>query len=196
MPRARILALLDIDGVLSIEDPANLAARREHWPGCGPVWPVPFADALIRALDRDARLAPAWLSYWGERAWRWNSRAGTARWPVVFPLSLARQRAARHWAKSAVLPAAASAGATARVPDDKLFAVRFVLRRQPMRRVLWIEDGFSPEAIAWAGGQSGRVRLVDATEETACAFLLAHHDDADAAARSFTDACLASFGDS
>ena len=62
--RTTSIVFLDIDGVLSIADPLRPELRRELWPGCGPAWPVPFADALVRVLDEDARVRPVWLTYW------------------------------------------------------------------------------------------------------------------------------------
>lgn len=183
MARPFTVVFLDIDGVLSIEDPASMEIRRERWSGCGPVWPIPFADALVRALDQDKRVRPVWLTYWEQRAWLWNERAGTPHWPVAFPLTPARARKARQ----------SSAFPDDVYIDEKLLAVCAYLQRRPRQRALWIEDGFPPETTAWALEQQGRVRLIDATAAAIYALLLAEHADPLATARAFLDACLESW---
>jgi hypothetical protein len=175
---------LDVDGVLSIEDPARIEQHREQWPGCGPAWPIPWVDALLRTLDRDTRVRPVWMTYWERRAWRWNDRAGTRRWPVAFPLSSARLQVARQLLRPSETPEDPV------LVDGKLLAACYYLRRRPRQRAVWIEDGFMPETVAWAAATGGRVRLVDASAAAIAALLVADPADAEATARAFLDACL------
>lgn len=182
MTRRPTIVFLDIDGVLSIADPLCPELRYELWPGCGPAWPVPFADALLRALDQDPHLRPVWLTYWERRAWRWNDRAGTAHWPVAFPLSSAGLHAARQ--------AIAPLDETQHL-DKKLLAVWAYLRRRSRHHALWIEDGFWPETMTWVEAHAHNLRLVDATRDDIYAILIAEHADPTDAARAFLRACLA-----
>lgn len=191
MARARTIVFLDIDGVLSIEDPVDPAVRRERWPGCGPAWPIPFADMLVRVLDHDPRVRPVWLSYWERRAWRWNDRAGTRHWPVAFPPNTLGRRLPMGQRQGIDGIEGIAPPSEAEYRDEKLLAVWTYLIRWPGHPALWIEDGFWPETVEWVAAYMPNLRLIDATLDDIYAVLVADHADPNAAARAFLDACLA-----
>jgi hypothetical protein len=170
----QIILFVDVDGVLSISDPTHREERREHWEGAPPVWPVPLALALVRAINQEPRLHPVWLTTWEYRAWHWNERAGTPRWPVGYQLTNQQLPHARR-----LFPELDEA-----FSDDKLLAVRYYLRRRPHERVIWIEDGFAPATWEWAA-RDPRVCLVDTTEDHVLAALLAAPIDQETSAREF-----------
>ena len=172
----KTILFLDVDGVLSIPNVRNTDERKEHWPGCGVLWPIPMANALLQAIDADDRLLPVWLSAWDCGCWEWNLRAGTKCWAVAYHLSKVRQTwALRRYPEC-----------QGRHIDGKLLAVRWFLRHSPHTPVVWIEDGFAQETEVWAAREP-RVRLVNTwpmESETAC-FLREQHPDLDQAAHEF-----------
>lgn len=175
----RTILFLDVDGVLSIINPENIRERRQSWDGAPPAWPIPLAFPLLRAIAQEQRLHPVWLTTWDKRAWLWNEHAGTPRWPVGYQLTNQQIPHARR-----LFPDLA-----ALFSDEKLLAARYYLRRRPQNRVVWIEDGFAPRTWEWAAGEP-RVRLIDTTETSMLAVLLADPADKEAAAREFVHTYL------
>ena len=180
--KIKTFVFLDVDGVLSIPTVADVDERKERWPMIGVCWPIPMADMLLRAIEADPDLIPIWMTTWGERAWQWNDRAGTSRWPVGYPLTKRQQTwALRRFPECACM-------------DGKFLSVRWCMRRAPHNSVVWIEDGFGREVEAWAAC-TPRVRLVDTwpMEGDAATFLLQAHTDPEEAARDFLNRyCLGS----
>jgi len=162
----KTILFLDIDGVLSIPNLKDSDERREKWDGCGICWPIPMAYHLLRAIETDPQIYPVWMSTWDTGALEWNSRSGTAPFPVAYHLS-------RHATSLALLTFPECRG-----QDSKLLAVRWFLRNYPTHPVVWIEDGFAEETRDWADGD-GRVRLIDTwpMDSEIALFLQEHHAD-------------------
>lgn len=169
----KIVLFLDV-GVLSIPNRQNTEERKERWPGCGVLWPIPLANALLQAIDTDPRILPVWLSCWDSAAWHWNDRAGTSRWAVGY-----------HLCKT-VQTKALQRFPECRGQDKKLLAARWFLRERPHNQVVWIEDGFAEETKAWASAR-GRTRLVDTwpMAHGAAAFLARRYQNEQRAAQIF-----------
>jgi hypothetical protein len=149
-----IILFFDIDGVFSLMG-TELSAEKigDVW-----AWPIPNAAAIIQAIDQDSRIAPVWLSHWGERSTAWNDYAGTQHWPVAFPIT--DDDASRN--------------------ADKISAIGLYLYVHDPRNasmLIWVQDGFSPAEQQWAVQNS--VRLLDTTVEPIRSMLL--NDSVDAA---------------
>lgn len=175
----KTILFLDIDGVLSIPDPQDYQKRRERWPGCGVLWPIPLAYPLLRTIDADPRILPVWMSCWDTGGHEWSARAGTPRWPVGY-----------HLCKT-VETKALQRFPECQGQDKKLLAVRWFLRKRARNPVVWVEDGFAEETRAWASAR-GNVRLVDTwpMEGALATFLRWQHRNTDLAARDFLRHCL------
>lgn len=162
--KTKIAVFMDIDGVLSMPWEGMPRDAWQKW-GNGYAAPIPMWQSLIAAMHADKRLACHWLTNWGDDAWYWNQAAGTLCWP-----SLARPNA---WTRRA-LPDCFEPG-PGNVPicryHWKLVALRYRLMRYHTRysKVVWIEDGFTPETIAHASQEGWQ--LVDTTKHAICEFL-------------------------
>lgn len=161
----QIAVYLDIDGVLSIPGPEP----DPGWKKWGPYYasPIPMWSALLHLLNVDKRLDCHWLTNWEGDAWYWNRIAHTALWPALArPGAWARRAITDSWER-------AEDGTIRDIHDWKLTALRYRLHRyhQQYHKVIWIEDGFAPETIAYAKEQNWA--LVDTTDPAIQAALLA-----------------------
>ncbi len=161
----RITLLLDIDGVFN---GVMGGLTPERLPGGGVIWPIPLANTLLQTIEQDERLEPIWCTSWWTRAWLWNDRSGTPHWPIAHLLK-------PHEAVAAfpdVLPRGDY--------DWKLAAALYYRKQHPTRRMVWIEDGFFQETLAWAATDP-LVTLVDTTAPHVLGMLLRNGNSADAA---------------
>lgn len=176
------ILFLDIDGVFSMIDATQLPMERV---GGIHVRPIPMANALLKAIDRQSwliplRVLPVWLSAWHTGALDWNERSLTGPWDVGYHLTDRQEKRAKE-----LFPRLFEQ----RI-DGKLIAAQYYLRRMWKNNpVVWIEDGFAPETIAWAK-ERGNVRLIDTLREPIRAQLLSEYEDYDKAAREFVEMCL------
>ena len=162
----KTVLFLDVDGVFSIPNPQDNDERLErihlfdgHHIVC---WPIPMYRQLLYAIGTDKRFHPVWLSAWGDAAHALTNRAMTQAFPVAYPLSNRQMYYARQRFSGDV--------------DRKLMAAVYYLVKTRKERVIWIEDGFAEETIAWAGKND--VRLIDTTEDSVRRLLLATHEAA------------------
>lgn len=170
----RTVLFLDIDGVFSIPNTENIEERKESWPGCGVLYPIPMAMQLLRAIDDNRQLQPVWLSAWNGNAFHWNARANTRDWPVAYHLSRRQETYAfKRFPEFRM----------GRI-DRKLIAARYYIRDMVHKPVIWMEDGFADETRAWAK-ETPQVKLVDTTIHLIRACLLAYHTNPEQAAHDF-----------
>lgn len=162
---ATILVCFDIDGVLNLKHMHHQFGwlKKEYLAGMS-IHPAPLTNALLRLIEKDATLYPAWLSSWGPASVAWNERAGTKKWPVIYPLDFNELAQADQMF---------GGGLHNVKPDNKLIAVHWHLYKMSLYLhtspesipVVWIEDGFAPETAAWqqVRKEQGRapVQLVD-----------------------------------
>ena len=117
---------------------------------------------LIQAIDQDSRVAPVWLSHWGDRSTAWNDYAGTQHWPVAFPVASDDVFALQFGSEA-----------------DKTFAMECYFHKNPFHAasvLIWMQDGFSLAEHEWAVQNS--VRLLDTTVEPIRSMLLSDSVDA------------------
>jgi hypothetical protein len=149
--RVEMTLLLDVDGVLNYAPPdacegrvsfRRLDGRPLH------AYPTPRSVAFLQAVAAARWIRPLWLTAWGPDAHLWNDFAHTPRWPSA----------------SRVVQAQRAYDRIAHPPGDwKAFVAERVLCRWA-GPVVWIEDGYLPEAQALAAAQP-RLTLVDVTPE-------------------------------
>ncbi|MBF2090210.1 MAG: hypothetical protein IGR80_06880 [Synechococcales cyanobacterium K44_A2020_017] len=137
------LLFLDIQGVLSI--PNQPVAQPYAQDVAAPWGAVRGSKELISAIAWAEWIAPLWISSFGSQALLWNDWAKTQRWAIAYPLS--DQQSAQA---AAAFPSAKQ--------DAKCLAARWCSRRWP-HRIVWIEDGFSAIAKAWAA-ENPKLQLV------------------------------------
>ncbi|MBK9714391.1 MAG: hypothetical protein IPO81_24240 [Kouleothrix sp.] len=141
LPSDRPALLLDVDGVINVFQ-CSLARETRVAPHLPAIRLLPGLADWLAALDQAYYLI--WCSLWGEllaidAATAW----GLAPRPLIEP----------------------APGESLR-PDWKARAVARALDPWP-GAVAWVEDGFTPEAHAWAAGRLARGRrtwLVDVAE--------------------------------
>jgi hypothetical protein len=136
--KKKIVLFLDCDGVFSI----YCGGPRDSWFGeiKRTVWPIPNGQLLLQCIAEDTRLHPVWLSAWGDDAMIWNVWARTRFFPVAYHLSERQECLARKF-----FPHYYDANV-----DSKLIAANYYLRQHPGADVVWIEDEFAPETVAWS----------------------------------------------
>jgi hypothetical protein len=147
---------LDLDGVFSIPN-ADLSTVEIDGKEA---WSIPQANAILQALQHDDRVQPFWLTHWGNKANDWNDRAGIVHWPVWYPLSALKEATAQR-----LYPEL----------DKKLLAIQYCMHMNNIQSAVWLQDGFAPEEVEWAGQHD--VRLVDSNEEPLHALLLSDNAD-------------------
>jgi len=150
--RPLTVVFLDVDGFISMHNPADHNERFEMWGGL-PAFPIPIVNQLLRGLDTDPALLPVWMTCWDSRAWKWNERAGTRTFPVAYYLSPRQISRAKR-----LYPDLAYKGY-----DDKLLAAAYFLRKYPNVGVVWLEDGFAWETAIYAEVKGWK--LIDVTVE-------------------------------
>ena len=151
----RPLVLLDVDGVLNAVGPAD-----ESWPDWergrasagGRPWPIRWSPSVVAAVREWQDAADVqWLTTWGHDANRGlHELLGLPELPVAGTHQDAGDEGSADDADAlaAVTPAA---------PDEltgrwwKFDVVRRVLRRQPGRRLVWLDDDLARthEVRAW-----------------------------------------------
>lgn len=160
-----VLVCFDIDGVFSLTHMHHQYGwlKKEHLSGIS-IHPAPLTNALLRLIEQDPMLYPAWLSSWGPASVAWNERAGTKKWPVIYPLDFNELAQADRMFGSCLHNVK---------PDNKLIAVRWQLYQMSLHLhakpdaipVVWVEDGFAPETLTWQNERrvekQAPVQLVD-----------------------------------
>jgi len=129
------------------------------------VWPIPQAALLLRLIAGDRRLIPTWMTCWGDCALFWNMWSKTRFFPVSYHLTDRQDSNARL-----LFPELYEARA-----DEKLIAVRYHLRRQPDRDIVWLEDEFSKDTHDWAASNP-HVTLLDASRNPVRSLLLSEDE--------------------
>lgn len=140
MSTEQILLFLDIQGVLSL--PHTTAYRNDPM---APAGAIAGAQDFIATVDGAEWIEPMWISSLGRQSLIWNDWAKTQRWAIAYPLPDHQIDAAK-----ASFPSAAT--------DGKCLAARWCSRRW-LHRIVWIEDGFSAVARAWAK-ENPKVKLI------------------------------------
>jgi hypothetical protein len=143
MPAEQILLFLDIQGVLSLPDTPTSATYAHD--AATPWGAVQGAKEFISAVGWADWIAPFWISSLGTQALQWNDWAKTQRWAIAYPLP-----------DHQVVQAETAFPMAQR--DAKCLAARWCSRRW-VHRIVWIEDGFSPVARAWAA-ENPKLQLI------------------------------------
>lgn len=171
---------LDIDGVFTLLDAMHLPMERV---GGIHVRPIPMANALLRAINETKGIVPVWLTSWDAGAHTWNDRSGTQHWPIAHHLDAQQEAVAKiGWPEF-----------FERDTDRKLIEAAYWLwsSLSERHRVVWIEDGFTQETVAWARTRSNiemhETILIDTLKEPIRAQLLSEHEDYDKVAREFVE---------
>jgi hypothetical protein len=149
---------LDVDGVFSV---ASAGLPQETIYG-KEAWPVPQANAILQAIDKDKTVRPIWMTHWGQLANGWCERAGLHDWAIWYPLTLEEDETE----------------AERLYPDlgKKPQAIQYCMHVNNVQSAVWLQDGFSPEEREWA--EQAGVRLVNANEEPIHSLLLSKEESA------------------
>ncbi len=168
---------LDIDGVFTMMDCLDLKIERVGGIHCRP---IPMANALLQVIHQHKSINPAWLSSWDLNSLSWNERADIDHWPVAFRMTEEDESFAQLYFTEMYT----------QNMDKKLIAAHFFLWKTHCGtdRVVWMEDGFAPETVAWAKERNNKIAetiLIDTTKEPIRSELLSTYEDYEQAAKTF-----------
>ncbi|PZO41501.1 MAG: hypothetical protein DCF19_09890 [Pseudanabaena frigida] len=146
----QIFLFLDIDGVVNTSINADSQFLGTYQDKDLRGSPSPLVNPLLKAIDRAEHIKPFWISSgWREHSNIWNRWAGITPWTVGYPITFAKiNYVISRYRKQLELD---------EIDDSKTIAVIYHSGNNP--KIVWIEDGFSQSAIAWAA-LDRRVNLI------------------------------------
>ena len=147
----QIFLFLDIDGVVNTSINADSQFLGTYQDKDLRGSPSPLVKPLLKAIDQAEHIKPFWMSSgWREHSNIWNRWAGLASWTVGYPITFAKANyVIGRYRKQLELD---------EIDDSKTIAVIYHSGNTP--KIVWIEDGFSQSAIAWAALDQ-RVNLIN-----------------------------------